>query len=130
MSFILKVKDSYEIYKKTKDYLNRIIKVVDPMILDECGKMGVESLKAATPVRTGKTANSWYYKVVSDKKGSKLIFYNTNYDQDADVSVAILIQYGHGTGSGVWIEGVDYINPALRPIFDNVTERIWKEVTY
>lgn len=96
-------------------------------ILDKYGQQGVEALKLATPRDTGKTANSWSYKVAETAHGARLDFINSNVVNDW-FNVAIMLQYGHGTRTGGWVEGRDYINPALQPIFDDMAKRAWKEV--
>ena len=94
--------------------------------LDKYGQAGVEALAAATPVDSGTTASSWYYKI-ENKNGSAVIsFHNSNIQNG--VPIAIILQYGHGTGTGGWVEGRDYINPAIQPIFDEIAEKAWKEV--
>lgn len=95
--------------------------------LDKYGREGVKALSSATPVDSGLTANSWYYKI-ENKNGSVAIsFHNSNIQNG--VPIAIILQYGHGTGTGGWVEGRDYINPAIQPIFDKIVEDAWKEVT-
>ena len=85
------------------------------------------ALASATPVDTGLTASSWYYEI-SNKNGSAMIsFHNSNIQNG--VPIAIILQYGHGTRNGGWVEGRDYINPAIRPIFDRIADDAWKEVT-
>lgn len=97
--------------------------------LNMFGKKGVEALAAATPVRTGLTRDSWRYEIEKDEtKGRiKVVWLNDNI-VDEWFNVALMIQYGHATGSGYWVEGVDYINPAMKSIFDEMAEEIWKEV--
>lgn len=95
--------------------------------LSRFGQMGVSALAAATPVDSGETANSWYSEVVQDGKSWSLIWGNTNMNDG--VLIAVLLQYGHGTRSGGYIEGQDYINPALRGIFDEIATEAWKVVT-
>lgn len=96
-------------------------------ILDKYGREGVAALASATPVDTGLTAKSWYYKI-ENKKGSVTIsFLNSNIQNG--VPIAIILQYGHGTGTGGWVEGRDYINPAIQPIFDRIVAEAWREVT-
>ncbi len=94
-------------------------------IFDKYGAKGVEALKEATPVETGKTAASWYYTIEKNASGIKIIWSNSNFNKG--VPIAIVLQYGHGTGTGGWVEGRDYINPAIQPIFDEMAEEIWKE---
>lgn len=97
--------------------------------LNMFGKKGVEALAAATPVRTGLTRDSWRYEIEKDEtKGRiRVVWLNDNV-VDEWFNVALMIQYGHATGSGYWVEGVDYINPAMKSIFDEMAEEIWKEV--
>ena len=95
--------------------------------LDKYGKKGVKALRLATPRETGKTAESWEYKIEETDSGAKLIWYNTN--ENKGENIAILIQYGHGTTNGGFVRGRDYINPALRPVVDEMFDEIWKGVT-
>lgn len=95
--------------------------------LDKWGQMGVDALSSATPEDTGLTAESWEYRIIGDAWGPGLEWVNTNVD-DQGTPVAILIQYGHGTGTGGYVQGLDYINPAIRPIFDMIAEEIGKKV--
>lgn len=99
-------------------------------LLDKYGKMGVEALSFNTPKDTGLTAASWSYKInYPSKDVIEIAWYNSNmiYENN-QVSVAVLLQYGHGTRNGGWVEGRDYINPAMQPIFDKIAEDAWKEV--
>ena len=95
--------------------------------LDKYGREGVAALSSATPVDTGTTANSWYYKIENKSGSVKISFYNSNIQNGAPI--AIILQYGHGTRNGGWVEGRDYINPAIQPIFDKITNDAWREVT-
>lgn len=95
--------------------------------LEKYGQRGVDALSSATPVDTGKTAGSWYYEIQEAKDEYKIVFGNTNVNKG--VPIAIILQYGHGTGNGGYVQGIDYINPALKPIFDELAEKVWKEVT-
>ena len=114
-------------FSKTTDFLNRAKNGINASIFDQYGQLGVAALSSVTPVDTGLTANSWYYKI-EEKKGSVSIgFYNSNSQNG--VLIAILLQYGHGTNNGGWVEGVDYINPAIQPIFDEIVNNAWREVT-
>ena len=108
-------------------FLNDLSEVAQPKGLERYAKEGVAALSSATPVDTGKTANSWYYKI--DKKGNSttISFHNSNVQNG--VPIAIILQYGHATRNGGWIQGRDYINPAIRPVFDQIAEDAWKEVT-
>lgn len=114
-------------FKNLTMFLERAQKTFDVSILDKYGQQGVAALASATPIYSGKTASSWGY-VIEQKKGSVTItFTNTNIQNG--VPIAIILQYGHGTSNGVWVEGRDYINPALRPIFDKLVDEAWREVT-
>lgn len=95
--------------------------------LDRYGAEGVAALSSATPVRTGLTAGSWEYEVQYSNDGARIEFSNTNIQNG--VPIAIILQYGHATKNGGWVEGRDYINPAIQPIFDRIAEEAWKEVT-
>lgn len=114
-------------FSKLTSHLEKLKKIARISILDEYGKKGVEALSAATPVDTGLTARSWYYKIEQSDGRATLSFFNSNIQNG--VPIAIILQYGHGTGTGGWVEGRDYINPALRPIFDDLANNVWKEVT-
>lgn len=115
-------------FKKLDSYFERKKEITCEGILNECGQLGVDALRDATPKRTGKTAASWEYRIVRNKGVPTAIeWYNTNYSSNGEC-IALLIQYGHGTQNGGYIEGRDYINPALRPVFDEIAERVIKEV--
>lgn len=101
-----------------KSYYNKLVKY---------GKKGVQALAEATPKDSGKTAESWGY-VIEDNPGNLKIYW-VNGNINKYVNIAIILQYGHGTRNGGWVEGRDYINPAIQPIFDEIAESIWKEVT-
>lgn len=114
-------------FSKTTRFLQRAKEVVRLSDLDRFGREGVATLASATPVESGKTANSWYY-VIEHKNGSvKITFCNSNVQNG--VPIAIILQYGHGTRNGGWVEGRDYINPAIQPIFDKIASEMWREVT-
>lgn len=95
--------------------------------LDKYGRAGVDALASATPVDTGETASSWYYQIEHKNGSATISFYNLNIQNG--VPIAVILQYGHGTRNGGWVEGRDYINPAIRPIFDKIAENAWREVT-
>ena len=95
--------------------------------LDRFGREGVAALASATPVDTGLTANSWTYKVEHTRDSVTISFNNTNIQNG--VPIAIILQYGHGTRNGGWVQGRDYINPAIQPIFDRIADDAWREVT-
>lgn len=113
-------------FSKTNSFLQRILSKIKLSSLDSWGRKGVEALSSATPVDTGKTASSWYYEIVRDDKGVRLQWLNSNVNDG--VNIALIIQYGHAARNGVFIEGRDYINPTLAPIFDEIEESAWKEV--
>ena len=96
-------------------------------ILEKYGQQGVSALSAATPIDTGLTASSWSYKIVQKDSYLSVVWENSNIQNY--VNIAIILQYGHGTRNGGYVSGRDYINPALRPIFDNMADAAWKEVT-
>jgi hypothetical protein len=96
--------------------------------LSRFGEEGVNALSKATPVRTGLTAASWQYRIVKDRQGYRIEWYNTNTVM-GNTPIVILIQYGHGTRNGGYVAGRDFINPAMRPIFDKIAENVWKKVS-
>ena len=114
-------------FAKLTRYLERVKEVAKIGDLDKYGRAGVAALASATPVDTGKTASSWNYKIERNNGSVAITFNNTNVNKG--VPVAIILQYGHGTHNGGWVEGRDYINPAIQPIFDKITEDAWREVT-
>ena len=115
-------------YSKTKSWLEKLRGDWIRKHLDKYGKKGVEALSQATPIRTGKTAASWEYTIETGPGYSKIVWSNTNVVNDW-ANIAILLQMGHGTRNGGYVQGRDYINPALRPIFDKLVKDAWKEVT-
>lgn len=114
-------------FSKTTAYFNNLKKSSVARILDSYGKQGVAALASATPVDSGLTASSWYYEVEIQNGKYTINFCNSNIKDD--VPIAIILQYGHGTGTGGWVEGRDYINPAIVPVFDKITKSAWEEVT-
>lgn len=114
-------------FSKLTNTLERMKGFVGASDLDKYGRMGVDALSSATPKDSGKTASSWYYKITHDKGGASISFYNSNIQNG--FPVAIMLQYGHGTGRGGFVQGRDYINPAIQPIFDKIADEAWKEVT-
>lgn len=114
-------------FAKLTRYLVKLDKTIKFADLDKYGREGVAALSSATPVDTGLTASSWYYEVERTKGSAKITFYNSNVHRG--INIAIILQYGHGTGTGGWVEGRDYINPAIQPIFNRIAENAWKEVT-
>lgn len=114
-------------YGKAMKYFKTLQKIMTLVNLDNYGKMGVSALREATPVRTGKTAESWRYVIVRTDSGFSIEWINDNVNKN--VNIAIILQYGHGTKNGAYVQGIDYINPALKPIFDEMADQLWKEVT-
>lgn len=115
-------------FSKTTAFLERCKELFRSSNFDKYGKAGVEALSSATPRDTGKTAASWSYEIEHNNGSTSIIFKNSNMTK-LGVPVAILIQYGHGTKNGGFVEGIDYINPALRPVFEQIANDAWKEVT-
>lgn len=114
-------------FSKTTNYLKKLKQSKALKNLERFGERGVKALSSATPVDTGLTAASWYYKIETTPSYVKISFCNSNIQNG--VPVAVVIQYGHGTGTGGWVEGRDYINPAIQPIFDEMANYAWEEVT-
>ena len=114
-------------FQKTTQYLARVKQAIDLGILNKYGREGVAALASATPMDTGKTASSWRYEIENKRGSCTISFLNSNIQNG--VPIAIILQYGHGTGTGGWVEGRDYINPAIRPIFDRMVQEAWREVT-
>ena len=114
-------------FSKLTRFLERAKNLVHLSDLDRYGREGVAALASATPVDTGKTADSWYYDIKINKESASITFNNSNIQNG--VPIAIILQYGHGTRNGGWVEGRDYINPVIQPIFDKIAEEAWKEVT-
>lgn len=114
-------------FKKTLTFLNKLQNGELYKNLDRFGQMGVDALASATPVRTGETANAWGYRVVQGRSKSGIVWFNNNVVNG--VNIAVILQYGHGTGTGGYVEGYDYINPAIRPIFDKIANDVWRELT-
>lgn len=115
-------------FSKATHYFEQLGKVANlEQVLNKYGQMGVSALASATPTNTGLTAASWYYEIERQNGGATLSFKNSNTNKG--VNIAIIIQYGHGTGTGGWVQGRDYINPAIQPVFDKIADDAWGEVT-
>lgn len=114
-------------FQNTERFLNAMQRMNILSIMNSCGQEGVTALSLATPIRTGLTASSWTYKVGGRAGKYSISWYNT--DVENGFPVAIMLQYGYGTGTGGFVQGEDYINPAIRPIFDKIADRVWKVVT-
>lgn len=113
-------------FKNTMTFLNKMQRGDIYQDLQKFGEIGVDALASATPIDTGETATSWRYKITQGHGKSSIAWYNDH--QNNGVNIAIIIQYGHGTGTGGYVEGFDYINPAIRPIFDQMAEAVWYRV--
>ncbi len=113
-------------FSRLTKYLERAKEVVNLGELDRYGRAGVAALASATPVDSGHTADSRYYKIENQNGVARIAFDNSNVNKG--VSIAIILQYGHGTGTGGWVEGRDYINPAIQPIFDEIANQAWEGV--
>lgn len=114
-------------FSKTKRYLERAKEAIKLGDLDKYGREGVAALSSATPVDSGLTASSWYYEIERTKSSVTITFSNSNIQNG--VPIAIILQYGHGTRNGGWVQGRDYINPAIQPLFDKIAVDAWEEVT-
>lgn len=114
-------------FSNLSSYFERVKEKVKLGDLDKYGRAGVAALASATPVDSGQTANSWYYEIERQNGSVSIVFNNSNVNKG--VPIAIILQYGHGTGTGGWVQGRDYINPAIQPIFDEIANNAWKEVT-
>lgn len=114
-------------FSKSNRFLEKTLEAVKVGDLDKYGRIGVEALSAATPYDTGKTSQSWEYEITRSEKTVKIVFKNSNIVKG--VPIAIILQYGHVTRNGGYVQGRDYINPAIRPIFDEIADSAWKEVT-
>lgn len=113
-------------FNNTNRFLQGLTKAVDIHKLRAYAEQGLDALKSATPIDSGKTAESWYYTIKRDGNGYTISYNNTNINNG--VPIAIILQYGHGTGTGGYVKGRDYINPAIQPIFDDIVDSAWKEV--
>lgn len=114
-------------FKKTRSFLKRARRTYFGSLLEQYAEEGVNALSAATPVVTGKTAASWGYEIV--KEPGKISIYWTNSNVNNGVPIAVIINYGHGTGWGGYVKGREFIKPAIQPVFDQIAEAAWKEVT-
>ena len=113
-------------FSKLTRFLEKAKRGISLVDLEKYGRAGVAALESATPVDSGETAKSWYYKIESKNKVISITFLNSNIING--VPIAIILQYGHGTGTGGWVEGRDYINPAIQPVFEQMANDAWKEV--
>lgn len=112
-------------FRKTEKFMKNARTKKLMSILKQYGEEGVAALMVATPLDTGRTASSWRYEIKVENNCIRLVFHNDNIQNG--VPIAIILQYGHGTGTGGWVEGRDYINPAIQPVFDKIAKSAWKE---
>lgn len=112
--------------KNTERFLNRMNNADIYDVLDNLARLGVDALRSSTPTRSGKTAMSWGYEIKHDDKRTSITWTNNNVHKGTNI--AIILQYGHGTGTGGYVQGRDYINPTMRPVFDMIADQVWKEV--
>nr|DAM84628.1 MAG TPA: type I neck protein [Caudoviricetes sp.] len=126
MSRVIEMRQSGD-FKKSLTFLTHLRTRNIRPILEKYGQKGVEALAEATPKATGKTAASWSYEIKMEKTGAVLSWKNANIVDG--VPIAVILQYGHGTRNGGYVQGVDYINPAMKPVFDAIRDELWKEVT-
>ena len=113
-------------FSKTEAFLRRA-RDLRIQILRRYGEEGVRALSLATPKDTGETASSWYYQIKEDKTSTAIEWLNRHVEDG--VPIAVILQYGHGTNGGGYVEGIDYINPAMRPLFEEIANSVWKEVS-
>lgn len=114
-------------FSKTSRFLTRAKNLQIVNILNKYGREGVNALASATPTRSGTTANSWYYEIENGAGSATIRFNNSHINKG--VPIAIILNYGHGTGTGGWVQGREYINPAVQPVFDRIVNEVWGEVT-
>lgn len=115
-------------FNKAERFFNRMLRRDYLNVLAKYGELGVRMLAQATPVDTGKTANSWNYEIEENRNGHVVLAF-TNSNTNQGVNIVLLLMYGHGTKEGAYIEGEDFVNPAIRPVFQDMIRNLWKEVT-
>ena len=116
-------------FAKSQAFLQRMKNREQFKALEKYGSIGVAALRTATPKESSETANSWYYEIVNRPGYFAIHWYNSHVEDPGRIPIAVLLQYGHATRNGGYVQGVDYINPAMRPIFDQIAADMWKEVT-
>ena len=114
-------------FKKADSWFEKLLNIAKLGELDKYGRKGVEALRAATPKDSGETANAWSYEIVRGDGETRIVWKNTHINKG--VNIAVILQYGHGTGTGGYVQGIDYINPAMRPVFQDILDNALKEVT-
>ena len=123
---MIKIKQTGK-FSKTEKYLKYVTSAINQDLLEQYGREGVNALASSTPIDSGLTAKSWYYEINKNKTSVTISFHNSNIQNG--IPIAIVLQYGHGTRNGGWVQGRDYINPAIQPIFDKIANQAWKEGT-
>ena len=114
-------------FKKTNSFIEKALEFVRLGELDKYGRQGVKALAEATPIDSGETSQSWYYKIERHKSSVSIVWCNSHVENGCNIEV--ILQYGHGTRNGGWVQGRDYINPAIQPLFDEIADKAWKEVS-
>ncbi len=113
-------------FDNTEVFLKKMKSGTPYSIMEKYGRLGCDALASATPVDTGLTASGWFYTITKKKGHYSISWHNTHVV--TGIPVAVLIRYGHGTNHGGWVEGRDFISPAIRPIFDDIANKVWEEV--
>lgn len=113
-------------FSRTFKFLNKVKNANFQSILEKYAQLGVQALSSATPVDSGLTASSWSYTIEVGFETVSIHWCNSNVNKG--VNIAVILQFGHGTGTGGYVQGRDYINPAMRPVFDKIAEEVWREV--
>ena len=113
-------------FQKTDRFLSRLISANAFRKMKKYGEMGVEALRNATPKDSGNTADSWSYEIVQEPGRTSIFWKNSHVEKG--VNIAVILRYGHGTRNGGFVEGIDYISPAIRPVFEQMADEVWKEV--
>jgi hypothetical protein len=114
-------------FKKTESFFKKASTPHILAVLNSCGQEGVDALSSATPIESGLAADSWSFKASGGRGKYRIVWLNN--DVENGFPVAIMLQYGYGTGTGGYVQGKDYINPAMRPVFDRIADKVWKVVT-
>lgn len=114
-------------FKKANSWFEKMKEIIKLGELNKYGRIGVEALRSATPKDSGETANLWSYEIIRKDGETKIVWTNSNINKG--VNIAVILQYGHGTGTGGYVEGIDYINPAMKPVFQEIVDNALKEVT-
>lgn len=122
---LIKIKQSGD-FKNTESFFSRALNTSYRSVLEVYGEKGVQALRSATPTDSGKTAESWGYVIEQNKDSLRITFTNSNIKNG--VNIAVILNYGHGTAGGAYVAGRNYIDPAIRPIFDKIANDAWKEV--